>query len=113
MVETFIRDDRLPMHVSHVQLFDFARGNKHIRKILIFGHVVIFYIEITLKKHFSNIKSYMDRVKHLECGQAIGSLQADNSPKCVCRYFCINKILLLMKKNTTTINLNLIHKIRF
>ena len=29
MVKTIIRDDRLPMHVSHVQLFDFARGNKH------------------------------------------------------------------------------------
>ena len=29
MVKTIIRDDRLPMHVSHMQLFDFARGNKH------------------------------------------------------------------------------------
>ena len=27
--KTFIRDDRLPIHVSHVQLFDFARGNEH------------------------------------------------------------------------------------
>ena len=69
MVKTFIRNDRLPMHVSHVQLFDFARGNKHNWKILMFGHVVIFYIENNIEKHFSNIKTYMDRVKHLECGQ--------------------------------------------
>ena len=29
MVKTFIQNDRLPMHVSHVQLFDIARGNEH------------------------------------------------------------------------------------
>ena len=27
MVKRFIRDDRLLMHWSHMQLFDFARGN--------------------------------------------------------------------------------------
>ena len=27
MVKTFIRDDRLPMLVSHLQLYDFACGN--------------------------------------------------------------------------------------
>ena len=51
MIKSLIRDDRLPMHVSHVQLFDFARGNKHNRKILIFGHVVIFYIENNIEKN--------------------------------------------------------------
>ena len=29
MVISFICDDRLPMHVSHVQLFYFACGNTH------------------------------------------------------------------------------------
>ena len=57
MVKTFIRDDRLHMHVSHVQLFDFARGNKHNGKILIFGHVVIFYIENNIEKTFFQHKN--------------------------------------------------------
>ena len=57
MVKSFIRDDRLPMHVSHVQLFDFARGNKHDWKIFIFGHVVIFYIENNIEKTFFQHKN--------------------------------------------------------
>ena len=57
MVKTFIRDDHLPMHVSHVQLFDFARGNKHSKKILIFGHDVIFYIENNIGKTFFQHKN--------------------------------------------------------
>ena len=57
--------------------------------------------KITLKKHVSNIKTYMDIVKHLECGQAIGSLQADNLPKCVCRYFLYKLNLIIDEKNNT------------
>ena len=58
MVKTFIRDDRLPMHVSHVQLFDFSRGNELNLKILIFGHVDIFYIENNFEKTFSQHKNF-------------------------------------------------------
>ena len=38
------------MHVFRVQLFDFARGNAGKRKVLIFGHVLIFYLENNIEK---------------------------------------------------------------
>ena len=53
MVNSFIHDDCLPMHVNHVQLFDFAPENTGNRKILVFGHVVIFYLEINIVKTVS------------------------------------------------------------
>ena len=68
MILSFIRDDHLPMHV---QLFDFAQGHAGNRKILIFGLVVIFYIENNIEKknkktttRFSNIDTYVNKVKH-------------------------------------------------
>ena len=62
--KSFIRDDRLPMHASHVQLFDdFARGNAGNRKILIFGHVLIFYIENNIEKHFSYKETYTSKAR--------------------------------------------------
>ena len=62
------------MHVSHVQLFDFARGDASYRKVLIFGHVVICYIITNIEKAFINLETYM-------VGKAIGGIQADNSPE--------------------------------
>ena len=59
MIKPFIRDDRLPMHVRHVQSFDFAGGNADIRKILIFGHVVIFNLENNIEKTFFQHKKLL------------------------------------------------------
>ena len=83
MVKSLIRDDRLPMHVNYVQLF-ILHVKMHVTKILIFAHVVIFYMENTTKKHISNIENGRVRATHQEHGQAIGSLQAHNLPKQVC-----------------------------
>ena len=52
MIKAFIRDECLPMHVIHVQLFDFARGIAGKRKVLIFGLVLIFYLENNIEKTF-------------------------------------------------------------
>ena len=51
MVKSFILGDGLPMHANHVQLVNFAGENAGNRKILIFGHVVIFYIEKNIEKN--------------------------------------------------------------
>ena len=64
MVKISIRDDRLPMHVSHVQLFDFSRENTCTWKILIFDHVVIIYIENNI--FFSNTETNMVRVFNMK-----------------------------------------------
>ena len=86
MVKLLIRDDlSFTYALESRAIIDFARENAGNRKILIFSHVVIFYIQnLTEKKHISNIETGMVRATHQERSQAIGSLHADNLPKQVC-----------------------------
>ena len=104
MVISFIRDESLPMHVNHVQFFDFARENPGYQNILIFGHVVICCIENNIGKK-SNIETDMVRAKYQERGQTIGSLQADTLQKGVCDILYEYNFII----DKRTLILNLIH----
>ena len=67
--------------VSQMQLFDLVCGNTCTCKILIFGHVLLFYIENIIEKKNPTYNVTI-RVRNQECDKAIRSLQADKSLKC-------------------------------